>query len=468
MLSAINKLLGKRYFALSLKIISLLVFIVLVTTGLLAYSTDAEFLKQLRNTNFGNLIVWSYWWPAIIVGAVLFGRIWCMVCPVELLTSTAAKFGLKRKRPSWLKSGWAITLFYALILFGGIQGLAIHRNPYYMAWYLLTIVVAAIVVGLIYEKNTFCRYVCPVGFLLGIYSKIAPIGWRVKSKSLCESCKDKSCIGAKYRYNADVKSCGVDLYPAEIGDNSTCIMCTGCMKTCAKHQEKSPSAERPNPGLTRIGFAKDLLTSRAFSWAEMTFVLIVSGFVISEIWTEWKVTNQILNQISGFLLEPVSLTGGATGKILHGIIIFALLPIVIWAIPYLAAKVFGSSLKLKEYLLNYSLAFVPIMAAAHIVKSILKSVSRIPYFEHLFGDLTGVDIARKIVSGEITLAKLPDFSALLVTVSSLLVIVAGIWLSAKVISHLNVKFQSKSNVVLYSIPVLYGAIYLIMLLAWRV
>lgn len=406
MLSAVNKLLSKPYFTVTLKVISLFAFIVLVTTGLLAYSTDAEFLKQLRNTNFGNLIVWSYWWPLIIAGAVLFGRVWCMVCPVELLTSTAAKFGFKRKRPSWLKSGWAISVFYAIILFGGIQGLAIHRNPYYMAWYLLTIILVAIIIGLIYEKNTFCRYVCPVGFLLGIYAKIAPVGWRVKSKSICESCKDKSCIQAKYRYDEDAKSCGVDLYPADIADNSTCIMCTGCMKTCAKYQSKSPNAERPNPGLRYIGFAKDLLSSKAFSWAEMAFVLIVSGFVISEIWTEWKATSQLLDNISSFLLAPIGLTKGAVGKILHGIIIFALLPMVLWTIPYLAAKVFGSSLKLKEYLLNYSLAFVPIMAAAHIVKSILKSVSRIPYFEYLFSDLTGVDTAGKIVSGEITLAKL--------------------------------------------------------------
>lgn len=39
----------------------------------MAYSTDAAFLKEFRNTNLGNLIVWSYWWPAIVIGAIFWG-----------------------------------------------------------------------------------------------------------------------------------------------------------------------------------------------------------------------------------------------------------------------------------------------------------------------------------------------------------------------------------------------------------
>jgi len=42
----------------SFKYLTLVAYVVLIVTGLAAYSTDAAFLKELRNTNLGNLIVW--------------------------------------------------------------------------------------------------------------------------------------------------------------------------------------------------------------------------------------------------------------------------------------------------------------------------------------------------------------------------------------------------------------------------
>jgi hypothetical protein len=87
MLSFLNKRLDRWYLPVALKYVSLLAYIALIITGFMGYSADAEFLKHLRNTNIGNLIVWSYWWPAIILLAIFFGRIWCMVCPVEVITT---------------------------------------------------------------------------------------------------------------------------------------------------------------------------------------------------------------------------------------------------------------------------------------------------------------------------------------------------------------------------------------------
>ena len=96
--------------SLGLKLISLAAFVVLVVNGFTAVSTPNN-LMVIRNTNLGNLVVWSYWWPIIIIVSILFGRLWCMICPVEMVTSFCAKIGLKRRRPQWILSGWGITLF---------------------------------------------------------------------------------------------------------------------------------------------------------------------------------------------------------------------------------------------------------------------------------------------------------------------------------------------------------------------
>ncbi len=467
MLNKINKYLGKAYFPISLKYVSLVAYIVLIATGLMAYSTDAEFLKQLRNTNLGNLIVWSYWWPAIIIMAIFFGRIWCMVCPIEIITSFFAKIGLKRKRPKWLLSGWVITIFYFIILFVGIQGFAIHRNPFFMAIYLLVIVGVSIIIGSIYEKNTFCRYVCPVGYLLGLYSRLSFFGWRVKNPKTCETCKDKSCIQRDYHYNWNYKSCGVDLYPGNIDNNADCILCAGCLKTCSKYQSEK-NVERPNPQLTYIGFANDLFKLKPLKMAEMVFVLIVSGFVISEIWSEWKVTDTILGYLPNLLLKPFAISNKIVYGILNGIVLFAIIPFLIWVIPYIISKLLGISIKIKDYFLTYSIAFIPIIAAAHLDKAILKSTSRLPYFEHLFSDVTGKTTAQQIIDGKIILQSTPAWLNMFVSSLLTLIIITGVWISIAVVKRLNKKVQNNSsNKAMYLIPIIYGSLFIAMIFAWR-
>ena len=468
MLKQINRAISSKYIPVSLKYISLIAYVILIITGLAAYSTDAAFLKQLRNTNLGNLIVWSYWWPAIVFLAIFFGRIWCMVCPVELITTFFAKIGLKRKRPSWLLSGWAITVFYIIILFVGIQGFAIHRNPFFMAIYLLVIVGVSILVGSIYEKNTFCRYVCPVGYLLGMYSKLSFLGWRVKSVQTCETCKDKSCIHKKFVYNLNYKSCGVDLYPATITDNANCILCGGCLKTCGKYQTQ-PNTERPNPQFQYIGFAHDLFQLKPLRMAEMVLVLIVSGFVVSEIWSEWNVTDAYLSFLPNLIIKPLSIENKLLSGILKGTIIFAVVPFIIWLLPWLISRLAGATIKFKDYFLNYGIAFVPIIAAAHLDKAILKSTSRIPYFEHLFDDISGVSTAKRIINGEIIIQQTPIWLNVLVSILLITGILGGIWLSIKVVRLLNQKQNNVDSGVTtnYLIPIIYGSIFLFMLLLWR-
>jgi len=218
----VNKLFRTKWFPLGFQIFNLLVFFLLMFYGILANTNDMAFAKILRNTNLANLIVWSYWWPLIIIGSIIFGRVWCMVCPVELVTSLSAKIGLKQKAPKWLRSGWVITFFYIIIIFIGIHTLAIHRVPLRMAFYLITIFVIAIISGLIFQKNAFCTYICPVGHLLGLYARIAPFGRRVKDTQVCKDCKNKSCITKKYLYNFQARSCGVNLVPPGLVSPALC------------------------------------------------------------------------------------------------------------------------------------------------------------------------------------------------------------------------------------------------------
>ncbi len=192
-----ENLLKAKYFPFILQILMLIIWIFLIIGGVRVSTSDANFATVLRNTNLSNLIVWSFWWPLIIYFSILMGRVWCMVCPVELINSAASIFGMKKNYPKFLRNGWTITIFYIVILILGLQVFHIHRIPQRMAIYLLLLTTMALIVGFLYRKRSFCNYICPVGHLLGLYARIAPFEWRIKDKSVCNDCKEKPCIAKK-------------------------------------------------------------------------------------------------------------------------------------------------------------------------------------------------------------------------------------------------------------------------------
>lgn len=467
--NVINQLFRRNWFPLVLQIITLGVFVLLVARGLTANTGDMAFAKVLRNTNMANLIVWSYWWPIIILMSIFLGRVWCTVCPMELITSLAARVGLKRKPPAFLRSGWGITIFFILILFIGIHTLAIHRVPFRMALYMLTLSATALISGLLFSRNTFCAHICPVGHLLGIYARLAPMGWGVKDKSLCSRCKDKSCISNTTAYKFQGRSCAVGLYPANIDDNTDCILCGQCVKAC---DHNNPGIDgRPNPGWFPRRWFTDILELKPLTAAQTAFVLVVSGFVVYEIFTEWIVTKQLLLWLPAELEQTLGLNGIWSHGLITSLTLFVGLPLLLWLLPYGAFRLAGGRLPLNDYLLRFGIAFIPIMAAAHATKAMLKMTSRIPYWRYTLSDPVGIESAHNLIEKTALLTPLPLWRDPLITLFSLTLMSGAIVLSLYVVHKLNKKYVSESgwrSGVLYLIPGLFGGAFLAMLIAWRI
>lgn len=444
MLKSINILLAKTWFPISLKILTFLAFWVLIYIGLSARPEHPVLAAQLYRTNLTNVFVWDTWWPLIILSAVIFGRIWCMVCPVEMVTSFFAKIGLKHERPQWLLSGWVIPLFYAVIVIVGVTILEIDFKPHYTAWYLLIIFGISVLAGLVFEKNTFCRYICPVGYLLGLFSKLAVWGWRVKSKPLCKACIDKSCINHKYNYQLNYKSCGVDLIPADVDDNNHCILCAGCLKTCKTYKTVSNTA-RPNPALTNIGFASDLMQLKPLHIAEWVFLYFLSAHLIDEI-TEFKLITTLRDS---FFTQSIStyfnIKEGLGRDLIATGFLFFFLPLFVWGLPYLVISMSGIKIRLAGYLKNFSPAFLPVIIGLFIGLIAWEVSVRVPYYKFIVADPPGIATIQGILTRQILVAKLPDWSDWIFLSILGISLIAGIILSFKVIKRFTIKHMIIKN-----------------------
>ncbi len=391
------------------------VFAFIIVNGWGVSGDDPKFVKILRNTNLANLLVWSYWWPVIIVITIFFGRLWCTVCPMELLSSLSSRVGFSRKVPRWLRSGWVITAFYTIVLLVGIHTFAIHRYPHRMAIYMLILLAVSVVCGLIYRKRAFCSYVCPVGHLLGLYAMIAPFKWTVKQPSTCKACKSKDCIAKENRERLIGRSCTSNLYPATIEDNSECLLCTQCLKACPY--------DNPTVAI-RTPFA-DFSKRISLRTAEIAFILLVAGFVVYEVLSEWPTSKSIITWLPNLLIEAFGVSGlGAS--FVSAVTMFVIYPAVLLLAVHIPTRM-GPRISLRQTAQSLSLLLIPTMAGAHIIKALLKTVSRIPYWKYVIEDMEGVETAGMIMKDPSVLDKtIPTALAPIITMLAVILLVISL------------------------------------------
>ncbi|MBI4581947.1 MAG: 4Fe-4S binding protein, partial [Planctomycetes bacterium] len=71
----------------------LAVFLALAVIGWGRFAPPGVAQKLYAQTNLATLLIWGVWWPAMVWIAVLFGRAWCMACPLELVSNVSERIG---------------------------------------------------------------------------------------------------------------------------------------------------------------------------------------------------------------------------------------------------------------------------------------------------------------------------------------------------------------------------------------
>ena len=227
--SFIKNTLKNRYPQLAVFVVMLVGYIFAILAGLVGTPVGSH--------NFSIVFVWIAWWAILILVAVpFFGRGWCAVCPIPLpgeWLQRGAVLAPPDKKPKWLNRRWPRAFrnmwlqnisFLLLALFSSV----LLTTPYITSIVLAAMLFAAIGLSMVFERRSFCRYLCPVGGFIGIYSQTAPIELRIKDKQVCASCVGKPC----YNGSSAGYGCPWDVFPGGLTKNTYCGLCMECIRTC--------------------------------------------------------------------------------------------------------------------------------------------------------------------------------------------------------------------------------------------
>jgi polyferredoxin len=218
-----------RYPQLAVFIVMLVGYVFAILTGLIG--------TQVGSHNFSIVFVWIAWWAILILVAVpFFGRGWCAVCPIPLpgeWLQRGAVLAPPGKKPKWLnlrvpkafRNIWLQNIsFLLLALFSSV----LLTTPNITGIVLAVMLIAAIGLSTVFERRAFCRYLCPVGGFIGLYSQTAPIELRIKDKQVCVNCEGKPC----YNGSTAGYGCPWDVFPGGLAKNTYCGLCMECIRTC--------------------------------------------------------------------------------------------------------------------------------------------------------------------------------------------------------------------------------------------
>lgn len=131
---------------------------------------------------FARYLMWGLWFPLVFMSVIATGRSWCgLLCPMGAASEFANKRGLQRAIPRWISwEGTPIVSFILVTILG--QTVGVREHPEAIAEIFGGTMLAAIVIGFIWGRNkrAWCRHVCPIGLLLGVFSRLGAIQFTPK------------------------------------------------------------------------------------------------------------------------------------------------------------------------------------------------------------------------------------------------------------------------------------------------
>ncbi|MDD5615895.1 MAG: 4Fe-4S binding protein [Candidatus Methanoperedens sp.] len=324
---------------------------------------------QNSNRSLVTNSVWVIWWSLLIISLAVAGRVWCLMCPFGAIGDWVQRrtfykkvndtFSLNRKLPVKFRNLSLAAVFFLVITWADFQ-FNLVNSPLNTAYFIVALLGLIVIISIIFERRSFCRYVCPITGLIGLYSMFAPFELRAKEKETCKTCKEKYCISG----NENGYACPVFEYPGTMDKNNHCVLCTECIKTC----------HRNNISFNIRSFAGDLFTLTKIRMDEALFILILLGVTIFQ-------TLIMIRPWVGFTRDLMVYTGASYDSVRFILFITAaVVPVLVYSIAIGTSKLLDIKISFKDIFTGYTYSIIPLGLMMHLSHNI----------RHLLEEGTGI------------------------------------------------------------------------------
>lgn len=198
--------------------------------GLIAFIAILFSLFSYNQNNLLNSGLWSLGWFLIFFSVFFLGRIFCALCPFMIAGETAQRWKcFEIDRPSFIShKGEGLAILFIFAIFWMEVTFDFKENPTYTALLLISITLGAVIFSLLYQRRIWCRYLCPLGSLLGIFSLTSFFSLNADKHVCMYRCASHDCYIGK----GDKPGCQLFLHPYGIESQHQCVLCMQCHKNC--------------------------------------------------------------------------------------------------------------------------------------------------------------------------------------------------------------------------------------------
>jgi transcriptional regulator with AAA-type ATPase domain/NAD-dependent dihydropyrimidine dehydrogenase PreA subunit len=197
---------------------------------------------QTRDRNVALHLFWAWWWPLVLIGFPFVGRLWCSICPFMIYGEVTQKLSLwllPRALKRWPRQeaerwgGWFLFGLFALILIWE-EVWNLENTAYLSSCLLLLITAGAVIFSAIFERRFWCRYLCPIGGMNGLFAKLSMTELRAQQGTCSAECTTYQCYkgGPQKGEGQETGGCPLYSHPAQLEDNRDCVLCMTCLKAC--------------------------------------------------------------------------------------------------------------------------------------------------------------------------------------------------------------------------------------------
>ncbi|MFQ5401293.1 MAG: 4Fe-4S binding protein [Anaerolineae bacterium] len=352
----IKTLLVNRWPQFILRAIALAGFVLAILAGWLGTPAGSR--------NFAIVFVWIAWWALLILTAVpLFGRGWCAICPIPMAgewLQNGALLGPRLRNPKsvirhrlrqWPRRFRNIWLQNAGFMLLALFSAVVLTQPKVTAVILAAFLLLAVGTALLFERRAFCRYLCPVGGFIGLYSQAAPLEVRVRDTAVCASHTTKTC----YTGSEDGYGCPWGVFPGGLVKNTNCGLCLECLRTCPRDN----IAIQFRPAGADLTVARGRRLDEAFK----AFIMLGSAMVYAAVmlgpWGWLKTTAYSIGTAAWWGYAVVFLTAA-----------LLLLPGLFWLAVWVGSPQRQNRRGLRQRFTAHAYALVPLGLAAWIAFSL--------------------------------------------------------------------------------------------------